>query len=202
MDPDAEATYLPEARSGVEAYVCPKPEPAWESYYGDLRKFVARQLGGQRDADQDADDVVQDIYNEVLRSRCAEVTNPRAWLWKIAWSVVNDAFKRRKRRRVHQVSLDPKSIEHLRAERLSTAAPIDRQLEAEDEILQALEGLPPGTQIAIIRSRRDGWSYEKIGAELGVGPHMAKYHIGKAIAHFDAYFERVDRNSAKQDVDP
>jgi len=103
---------------------------------------------------------------------------------------------------LHQVSLDPKSIEALRVSRQSTAAPIDTQLEARDELLEALEGLPAATQIAIVRSRRDGWTYEQIALELGVTPHMVKNHIGRAIAHFHAYFERTDRQSAEQGVGP
>ena len=198
MDLDAEATFLPEALSAPGARAHSKPAQGWESYYGDLRKFVARQLGGQ----QDADDVVQDIYRELLHSRCAEATNPRAWLWKIAWRVVHDAFERQKRQRLHQVNLDPKSIEALRVARRSTSAPIDLQLEAQDELLEALEGLPVATQIAIVRSRRDGWTYEQIAVELGVTPHMVKNHIGRAIAHFDEYFERMDRESTEQEVRP
>jgi RNA polymerase sigma factor (sigma-70 family) len=197
MDLDSETTSLPGALLAPQARAHSKPEPAWESYYGDLRKFVARQLGSQ----QDADDVVQDIYRELLHSRCAEATNPRAWLWKIAWRVVHDAFERQKRQRVHQVNLDAKSIEALRADRLNTSAPADLQLEDRDELLQALEGLPIATQIAILRSRRDGWTYEQIAVELGVTSHMVKHHIGRAIAHFDEYFERMDRE-AEQGVRP
>jgi len=85
---------------------------------------------------------------------------------------------------------------------LSTAAPIDLQLEAEDELLRVLEGLPVATQIAIVRSRRDGWTYEQIAVELGVTPHMVKHHIGRAISHFVAYFRQVDRESAEQGVRP
>jgi RNA polymerase sigma factor (sigma-70 family) len=199
MDLDAEATFLPEALSAPGAPGAPaasKPAPGWESYYGDLRKFVTRQLGGE----QDADDVVQDIYRELLHSRCAEVTNPRAWLWKIAWRVVHDAFERRKSLRRHQINLDPESIEAIEVARLSPTSPVDLQLEAQDELLEALEGLPVATQIAIVRSRRDGWTYEQIAVELGVTPHMVKNHIGRAIAHFDEYFERRERGSTEQEV--
>ena len=193
---DAEVTFLPEPQTADGVCNYPKPECAWESYYGDLRRFVSRQLRGQ----EDVDDVVQDIYRELLHSRCAEATNPRAWLWRIAWRVVNDASQRRKRHRVRQVNVDPESLENLRADRLNTVSPIDRQLEARDELLEALDGLPVAAQIAIVRSRRDGWSYEQIGAELGVTPHMVKHHIGRAIAHFDSYFERKDRAKSEQDV--
>lgn len=189
MELNAEATFLPETLPGTGSTSPPSRGHPWESYYGDLRKFVARQLGGQRDAD----DVVQDIYRELLHSRCAEATNPRAWLWKIAWRVVHDAFQRRTRERAHQVTLDPDSIESLRSAQLRTAEPPDLELEAQDELLEALQGLPLPAQIAIVRSRRDGWTYHQIAAELGVTTHMVKYHIGCAISHFVDHFERKGR---------
>jgi len=198
MDLDAETTFLPDTLADPK---CPdrrgRSHP-WESYYGDLRKFVAHQLGGQ----QDADDVVQDIYRELLHSRCNEATNPRAYLWKIAWRVVHDAFQRQKRQRAHQVTLDPDALESLDSAQLHNPSALDRQLEAQDELLAALQGLPLPTQIAIVRSRRDGWSYQQIAAELGVTPHMVKCHIGRAIAHFIKHFQRTDSNEPAQGGHP
>lgn len=198
MDRDAETALIPEGRPDDDSRVRLSPEPAWESYYGELRKFVARQLGSQ----QDADDVVQDIYRELLRSRWVEAANPRAWLWKIAWRVVHDAFARAKRQRGHLVTADPESIESLRSARLSTSPSVDLQLEAQDELLNALKGLPVAAQIAIVRHRRDGYTYEQIAVELGVSAHMVKHHIARAIAHFDAYFEQADRKADEKEIRP
>jgi RNA polymerase sigma factor (sigma-70 family) len=196
MDLDAETVFLTGALPASTPDNSRVSNPAWESYYADLRKFVSRQLGGR----QDTDDVVQEIYREVLHSRCSEVTNPRAWIWKIAWRVVNDAFQREKQHRLHHVAADPKVIEALACKEHCVTPSIDTQLEARDEILAALNALPLATQIAIIRSRCDGWTYEKIAVELGVTPHMVKKHIVRAIAHFDAYLEQTEAKDAKQGV--
>jgi RNA polymerase sigma-70 factor (ECF subfamily) len=154
-------------------------------------------LGGRLDPD----DVVQDIYRKVLRSRCSDLANPRAWIWTIAWRVVNDAFQHEKRHRHYHVPAEPKVIEALaRQEHATFTSPIESQMEARDEILSALQDLPAATQIAIVRSRRDGWSYDQIAAELGITPHMVKKHIVRAIAHFTAYLEVADAKSAKQGV--
>lgn len=198
MDFDAETVFLIGALPASTPDNSRVSNPAWEFYYADLRKFVSRQLGGR----QDADDVVQEIYREVLHSRCVEVTNPRAWIWKIAWRVVNDAFQREKHRRLYQVTADPKVLEALASREHNCTPSIDAQLEARDEILAALNALPLATQIAIIRSRCDGWTYEKIAVELGVTPHMVKKHIVRAIAHFDAYLEQADARDAKRGVSP
>lgn len=196
MNLDAQTAFLTGALTTSEPDKSRVPNQAWESYYADLRKFVARQLGGR----QDTDDVVQEIYREVLHSRCAEVTNPRAWIWKIAWRVVNDAFQREKQHRLYHVAADPNVLESLASKAHSVSPSIETQLEARDEVLAALNALPLATQIAIIRSRRDGWTYDKIAVELGVTPHMVKKHIVRAIAHFDAYLEQADAKNAKQGV--
>jgi len=198
MDLDAETGFLNGALPASAPDNSRVADPVWESFYADLRKFVSRQLGGR----QDTDDVVQEIYREVLISRSIEVTNPRAWIWKIAWRVVNEAFKREKQHRHHQVAADPEVLEALAYKDHTVIPSIDMQLEARDEVLAALNELPLAAQIAIVRSRRDGWTYERIAAELGVSRNMVKKHIVRAIAHFDAYLERAEPRDAKKGVMP
>lgn len=191
MGLDAE-TFLPEALRPDETGETYKPTHAWEVYYADLRRFVARQLRGQ----QDPDDVVQDIYQELYVSRFAEATNPRAWLWKIAWRVVHHAFQREKNRRARYVPADPEELDMLGATPAGSAPGVDSLLEAQDEILAALDGLPNATQFAILRSRCNGATYEEIAAEMGIAPRTVKKHIARAIAHFAFYLKKKDAGSS------
>jgi RNA polymerase sigma factor (sigma-70 family) len=195
MELDADSDLSHDALTGSAFPEGHQPNPAWESYYADLRSFVARQLGGR----QDADDVVQDIYRQVLHSSHAEIQNPRAWIWRIAWRVVHDAFQRDKRRRSQHITADPKVIEALASrDDFNTVPALDAHLEAQDELLAALSELPVAAQIAIVRSRRDGWSYEQIAVELNVTPHMVKKHMVRALAHLDAYLERTEAPNSSQ----
>jgi RNA polymerase sigma factor (sigma-70 family) len=163
---------------------------SWESYRADLRAFVTRQLHSP----QDTDDVVQAIYQRLLEYPPREVLrDPRAWLWRVAWRVLNLARQGHRDHRCHHVNVEPQFIEVLASQNRSDAtASVETQIEAADELLAALEDLPPETQYAIIRSRRDGWSYEQIGEVLGVSKHMAKKHIIRAAKHFAAYSKRTD----------
>jgi RNA polymerase sigma factor (sigma-70 family) len=173
---------------------CLESTYGWERHYAELKRFVAKKVGGR----QDPDDVVQDIYKALLHSQPRiAVQNPRAWIWKIAWRVLNDAFQRETRRRKQSVPLGPKELEALaNRDQFGMSSGIDAQIEAAEELLSVLEGLPLACQIAIVRSRRDGWSYEQIGRELGVSSNMVKKHITRALTHFDAYLEKADRESA------
>jgi RNA polymerase sigma factor (sigma-70 family) len=171
---------------------------AWESYRADLRSFVKRQLRST----QEADDVVQAIYHRLLEYPPRDaVRDPRAWLWRVAWRVLNLARQRRMDHERHHVTAEPSTLEALANQsRLTEVASIETQLEAADELLAALDGLAPDTQVAIVRSRRDGWSYEQIGEALGISPHMAKKHIIKALKHFAAYAKQVDERAPRKGV--
>jgi RNA polymerase sigma factor (sigma-70 family) len=175
-----------------------KPEVgySWESYRDDLRAFVKRQLHSP----QETDDVVQAIYHKLLEYPPREVLrDPRAWLWRIAWRVLNLARQNHRDHRSHHVTVEPQFIEALASRnRLDAAASVETQIEAADELRAALKDLPPDTQYAIIRSRRDGWSYEEIGKVLGVSPHMAKKHIIRAVKHFSAYAKQT--NSSRKEA--
>ena len=161
------------------------------SYRTSLREFVARQL---RDRQQ-ADDVVQDIYFQLLQYPAREaILNPRAWLWRIAWRVLNRA-RSVKRESDSHISVDPKTIEEW-AERngVHFTASVETQVEAADELLSALNQLPLPVQITIVRSRRDGWSLSQIAQELGCSTHTVEKYLTKAITHFSA----VSRTQASQ----
>jgi len=170
----------------------------WESYRRDLRRFVSQQLGRSHEVD----DVVQTIYQSVLESPTRDaIQNPRAWLWRIAWRVLNLARQRQMIHLSRSVAVDPGQIKALAEQNRMIADSPEAQLEAADELLAALEALPPETQIAIVRSRRDGWSNEKIGQALGVSPHMAKKHIIRALKHFAMHAGQARARTTRKDAD-
>ena len=161
------------------------------SYRTALREFVARQL---RDCQQ-TDDVVQDIYYQLLQYPAREaILNPRAWLWRIAWRVLNRARSVKRESKVH-ITVDPQTIEEWAEHNgVHVTASVETQVEAADELLSALNQLPLPVQIAIVRSRRDGWSLSQIAQELGCSTHTVEKHLTKAITHFSA----VSRTKAAQ----
>jgi RNA polymerase sigma-19 factor, ECF subfamily len=201
---EAESTFAAESARSEGAAPRAGSAPAWESFYADLRRFVAHRIGGLRRIGgvQDTDDVVHDIYQEVLRSRCDEVTNPRAWIFRIAWRVLHEALNHEKRHRHYHRTADPEIIESLRDASARNADILGLKIEAREQILLALQGLPLAAQIAIVRSRVHGCSYEEIAVELGVTTNMVKKHISSAIAHFDAHLARMDGRSSGKEIEP
>jgi RNA polymerase sigma factor (sigma-70 family) len=195
MKDDTEADSISDGLLSVHGEVgVRKLNQEFVSYRTELRKFVARQLNNK----QEADDVVQDIYQELLRwpARHA-IHNPRAWLWRIAWRVLNEARNRHRKLRAH-IAVDPTVIEAWASRNgFQASASAEAPLEATEELLAALAALPAPTQIAFVRSRRDGWTHEAIAQELGVGRHMVEKHITRALAHFTKL--SMERSAARKE---
>lgn len=154
---------------------------AYELYRSELKRFVARQSR----AAQNVEDLVQEIYVQLLRFPPREtLREPQAYLYRIAWHVVNRANQRA---RQEPVTYDPSVLERLSGQAGSLwSDEAGHELVAEQELSQALGQLPPGCQAAIVLFKRDGLSYKQIAVEMGISIHTVKKYIARAIAHFKA----------------
>jgi RNA polymerase sigma-19 factor, ECF subfamily len=148
----------------------------YEQYRSELRRFLARQSHRS----QNPDDLVQEVYMQLLRFPPREtLREPQAYLYKIAWNVVNRSNLRAAR---EAPTVNPQSLERLH-ERLWTDD-VSEQLDAEQRLAQALAELPRPAQAAILLFKRDGLSYREIASEMGISIHTVKKYIARAIVHF------------------
>jgi RNA polymerase sigma factor (sigma-70 family) len=156
---------------------------AFEAHYDEVRHFVGKQLGRH----PDRDDVVHQIYEEVLRYPPREaLREPRAWIYRIAWRAVHRAYEQAKQRRRRLVAVDTDDLDRLMSRERAVPDPCS-ELESEQALRAALKGLPTQAQYAFVRSRRDGYSYQEIAEELGLSKETVKKHIGRALQHVDWY---------------
>jgi RNA polymerase sigma-70 factor (ECF subfamily) len=149
------------------------------SQYGQrLRRFLAAKL---RNAG-DAPDLAQEVYLRLLRmDRHDLIRNPEAYLFTVASHLVNEHTLRQT---AAPIVVD---IGEIFGE-LHTV-PEDDPSESADrqQRIQALEQvigkLSPKAQAALLLHRRDGYTLEEIGAELGVSRDMAKKYLAKALGY-------------------
>jgi RNA polymerase sigma factor (sigma-70 family) len=149
------------------------------SQYGQrLRRFLAAKL---RNAG-DAPDLAQEVYLRLLRmDRHDLIRNPEAYLFTVASHLVNEHTLRQT---AAPIVVD---IGEIFGE-LHTV-PEDDPSESADrqQRIQALEQvigkLAPKAQAALLLHRRDGYTLEEIGAELGVSRDMAKKYLAKALGY-------------------
>lgn len=146
---------------------------------GRLRRFLAARL---RRCAADADDLVQEVFLRLLRIDHHEtIRSPEAYIYTIAFHVL------------HQHTLRQSAL----PEAVDITALVD-EMEAEpgqDPALQAeigqrlgnlenaLQKLSAKAQAVLLLHRRDGYSLEEIGAQLGISRAMAAKYLSKALVH-------------------
>jgi RNA polymerase sigma-70 factor (ECF subfamily) len=143
-----------------------------------LRRFLAVRL---RNAAADLPDLVQEVFLRLLRiERHETIRSPEAYLFTVASHVLHQHTLRESATR-HGVEIDQALVESETPES-DPAAQADTQQRVE-RLNRALDQLSPKAHAALILHRRDGFSIEEIGAQLGVSRNVAKKHLAKALAH-------------------
>ena len=168
---------------------------AFERYGGGLLRYLLRCRG----CNQDADDLAQEVYLELLRVESPQaVRQPQAYVYRIASHVVY-RFKRRRRRDSDVVTFDSAALEQLGQRTGETAYgeqadEASGQLDAERELERLLAKLPPLHQAIILMRKRDGLSYAQIAKKLGISVHTVKKYLHRAMVQLrDANWDRVDQ---------
>lgn len=140
-------------------------------YLDELYRTARRMLGDPARAD----DVVQDAYLRAWRSfhTFEPGTNCRAWLYRILTNAVYDYRSRWLKR------LPADDSEEL-LERQPASPPTPDRLSDED-ILNALDGLPEPFRDAVVLADVEGFSYKEIAEMLGlkVGTVMSRLSRGR-----------------------
>ena len=151
-----------------------------EKQHGErLRRFLASRL---RHRVADVPDLVQEVFLRLLRVNHLEtIRSSESYLFTIAFHVLHQHVLRRSAMPeaveistlINEMESAPESDPALQVER-------QQQLEGLQLVLQELS---PKAQAVLILHRRDGYSLEEIGVQLGVSRAMAAKYLGKALHH-------------------
>jgi RNA polymerase sigma factor (sigma-70 family) len=146
-----------------------------------LLKFFVSRLPNAADAP----DLVQEVYLRLLRhERLDLIRCPEAYLFTIASNIAHEHQLKLPSRTPH-IALEDTPPEELPADvaAFATAAP-EASVIRSDRIRQ-LEGvlsqLSPKARATLIWHRRDGQTYEEIGARLGISRNMVKKYLSRAL---------------------
>jgi RNA polymerase sigma factor (sigma-70 family) len=143
----------------------------------DLVRFIARRLRSVADAR----DLAHEAYVRLLRvERRDLIRDPRAYLYRIAANILYEFELKRK---ADAVGLTRWSEYHLadgessHPERDVEALLLRKQIEA------VLGQLSPKCRAVVILYRRDGMTYEEIGARIGISTSMVKKYLARGLRH-------------------
>lgn len=148
-----------------------------------LLSFLKRTTG---DADT-ASDLLQESFARIARlPSLAHISHPAAYLQRIARNLLID------RHRQKEASPDWRH-EELR-EDCDIAVPPSQEAEIEAKQMlslyeTALATLSTRSREIFLLSRRDGLTYKQIQVATGLSMGTVEYHMMRAIAHIDHYFD-------------
>jgi RNA polymerase sigma-70 factor (ECF subfamily) len=155
-----------------------------------LKRFLIAKLG----AEAEAEDLVQELYFRLDRAEIvADVENPVAYLYKMAFNLARD--HRRERQRSH--ARDRQWVEARRVlvgnEPIADQAPADVAYEAKEDLARikaALDDLSPQCRRVFLLHKFEGLSHAEIAAQVGISRSTVEKHMGTGIKHL---LKRLDR---------
>lgn len=147
---------------------------AFEQHRQELRSFFRSSLR-HRDG---VEDLVQELYLTLARFPPRDpLRDPSAYLYKIAWHVLQ-RFNKRARRA-------PDTADHETLERLClrSAEDASAELAAEQHLIALLKELPPLYGAVLLLNRRDGMNYSQIAERLNISVSQVRRYLGHTLMH-------------------
>jgi RNA polymerase sigma factor (sigma-70 family) len=147
------------------------------NYRNELFRFIFRQVG----CSDTADDILQDTYLRFSGYAGEQaITNPRAFLYRIAANLTTDHARANRRRPLEP--LDAHEIE-LPDEKQPIPEILVEQQQQLESLYIALTELPPLCREVFILSRFEGQTHEQIARRLGMSTSWVEKNIVQALKH-------------------
>lgn len=162
---------------------------------------IRSQIAGKLSCREDVEDLSQEVFlraHRILRSQV--INQPRAYLHRIASSVVTDHFRQRLRRSAPPLVMEPWD------EDLEIAArePTPEEIAIGDETLRALEvaveSLPAKARQAVVLRMTEDLSYIEVAQRMGISVKTVEKHLARAMADLRASVNMglLDRRSCRR----
>lgn len=136
---------------------------------------------------QDLDDMVQEVYLRLLRVRHRDkVENPLAYVFGIAANVVSEF---RLRERGSRMVFDSEVMQAA-ADAPSAQATGEAGAFFEQQVREALAGLPRMRLAVLLLERREGLDHAQIAERLGLSVHTVKKYSVEALAQVRASLQQ------------
>ena len=142
----------------------------------DLQQFLTRRLG----CTETAKDLVQDTFLRLLQNRSGEVlTNPRAFLFRIATNLVIDHHRRRQYRET--VTLDDPERPIDQADPAPSIETVVWSKQQVARLKQAIEELPPKCGQVFVLIKFHHLSHAEVAVKLIISQSTVVKHMVKAV---------------------
>lgn len=160
------------------------------AYRGALTRMLRARLGSE----QDAEDLVQELYLRLQRSVEPDVRDPAAYLYKMALNLARDHQRERHRSKARDGHWVEATQTELGGEPVVGETPADIAYGAKQKlarVMAALEELSPQCRRVFTLHKFDGLAHAEICARLGIGRSTVEKHMTAALKHLT---KRLDRD--------
>ncbi len=142
----------------------------------DLQQFLTRRLG----CTETAKDLVQDTFVRLLQNRSGEVlTNPRAFLFRIATNLVIDHHRRGQYRETLTLDDPDQPNDHR-----DSAPSLETVVWSKEQVARlklAIAELPPKCRQVFLLIKFHHLSHAEVAAKLGISHSTVVKHLIKAV---------------------
>lgn len=159
--------------------------------YMDILYSFARRLTGNSD---DADDLVQDTYLKAFRfwDKYEKGTNIRAWLFRI---MKNSYINRYRKETKEPDKVDFSEIQEFYIRMRDESANDDdfgkKMFKGlfDDDVIKALDSLPPDFKTVVILCDIEGYTYEEIAefVDIPIGTVRSRLHRGRKLLQAELF---------------
>ncbi|HEY6529795.1 MAG TPA: sigma-70 family RNA polymerase sigma factor [Cellvibrionaceae bacterium] len=148
----------------------------FQLYYADVRAQIAAKF---RRAPQDAEDIVQDAFHNILRANNIEqLENPKAYLYKTASNLALNRLRK------HRHYPQPILLEEAHDSEAGHDISPERHLLAQHELSRlqaALNQMPEKYRRTFLLSRIQNKTYKEISEQLNIAESTVEKHIIKVL---------------------
>lgn len=162
----------------------------------ELVRFLAARLGDMGAAE----DTYQEIFVRLRQARLPEdVGNARAFLYKMAYNLANDARRSRRRRTVRDNAWTDTVTHKVGIDAVADNPDVDAAIDAKrtlDLLLSGLVELPAKCREVFTLHRLRGLSHREIADSLGITTKTVEKHMTTALKHLALKVGRARPNAA------
>jgi RNA polymerase sigma factor (sigma-70 family) len=149
-----------------------------------IRAYATQKVG-----QQDAEDVIQDAYLQLLqRDETDTVREPRAFLFRVIANLSIDAWRKSKRKAAPELEDQSVDLESIVCQQPGPEALTSSLLEF-DQFLLVLDDLPELQRHAFILKKLEGLTHAEIAQRLGVSTKSVQRYLVEAMECFATRME-------------
>lgn len=150
-----------------------------------LLRFFTSRTGDAAEAE----DIIQEIWLHIARGGTGPVERPLAWLHRVGMNIHLDRLRERTRRTRREADWTDLATDRRGPEAADDApspAAVADSRQRLQQLLAAIDTLPPGTARIFRRHKIDGLSHAQVATEFGISRSAVEKHMAVALAHLRA----------------